>query len=124
MPAISPAIPATASRRFTGGGANGAAAARGAGATASSSDDQVAAMGSAPTNAEMVISWAAPARNNAARRHGQLGGAGDVIAGAALPASDELSAGALSIAIGKRPIHASETTNIADQTSRHTWTRC
>ena len=77
MPATRTTIPATAASRFTGAGANAAAAASGAGATASSSDDQVAGMGSAPTSAEMVISCAAPARNSAARRHGQLGGAGE-----------------------------------------------
>jgi hypothetical protein len=42
---------------------------------ASSNDAHVTGGGSAPTSAEMVISCAAPARNSAARRHGQLGGA-------------------------------------------------
>ena len=80
MPATMTAIPATAVSRLTGAGAKAAAAASGAGATASSSDDQVAAMGSALTSAEMVISCAAPARNSAARRYGQLGGAGGATA--------------------------------------------
>ena len=71
--------PATAASRLTGAGAKTAAAASGAGAAASSSDDQLAGMGSAPTSAEMVISCAAPARNSAARRHGQLGRNGSKI---------------------------------------------
>jgi hypothetical protein len=50
---------------------------------ASNSDDQVAGIGSALSIAEMAISWAVPANNSAASRHGQLGGAGDEIADAA-----------------------------------------
>jgi hypothetical protein len=94
MPATMTAIPATAASRLTGAGAKAAAAANGAGATASSSDDQVAAIGSAPTSAEMVISWAAPASNSAARRPGQLGGAAERLASGEVPAS------ALSMVIG------------------------
>jgi hypothetical protein len=40
-------------------------------------------MESAPTSAEMVISCAAPTKKSAARRHGQLGGAGDATVGVA-----------------------------------------
>jgi hypothetical protein len=43
---------------------------------ASSGVGHVVAIGSAHTSAEMVISWAAPARKRAARSQGQLGGAG------------------------------------------------
>jgi hypothetical protein len=57
-------------------------------------------MGSAPTSAEIVISCAAPAKNSAARRHGQLGGAGDTAVGAAGLAAGEPPAGALSMLIG------------------------
>jgi len=94
------AIPATAARRFTGAGAMAATAAGGAGATAGSSDDQVAGTGSAPTSAAIVISCAAPAKNSATRRHGQLGGAGDTTAVAAGLASGEPPACALSMLIG------------------------
>ena len=100
IPTARPAIPTAAASRFTGAEAKAVAAASGAGATASSSDDQVAGMGSAPTSAEMVISCAAPARNSAARHHGQLGGAGESSAWAAEGASDELPAGAPPIVIG------------------------
>ena len=82
-------------------GANAAAAATGAGATASSSAHQVAASGSAPTSAEMVINCAGPARNSAARRHGQLGGAGicGAPAGAAAFTAGEVTAGAFGMVI-------------------------
>ena len=100
IPTARPAIPTAAASRFTGAEAKAVAAASGAGATASSSDDQVAGMGSAPTSAEMVISCAAPARNSAARHHGQLGRAGESSAWAAEGASDELPAGAPPIVIG------------------------
>ena len=91
------AIPATAASTFTGAGAKAATA---AGATASSSDDQVAGTGPAPTSAEIVISCAAPARNSAARRHGQLDGAGDTTAVAAGLVAGEPPACALSMLIG------------------------
>src|SRR5947207_3075343 len=107
IPTTRTTIPAAAASRLAGAGANAAAAASGAGATASSSDDQVAGIGSAPTSAEIVISCAAPAKNSAARRHGQLGGAGETTVRAAGVASGEPSAGALSMLIGT-PSHESE----------------
>jgi hypothetical protein len=121
IPATRTAISATAASRFTGAGANAAAAASGAGATASSSADQVTGGGSTPTSAEMVISCAAPAKNSAARRHGQLGGAGMGIVAAAALASGELPAGALSVVIGAPGPRVRKIMNIADQASRRTW---
>jgi len=113
--------PATAASRFTGAGAKTAAAASGAGATASSSDDQLAGMGSAPTSAEMVISCAAPARNSAARRHGQLAGAADTTVDAPRRASGGPPGGALSMVIENPMSTSPKITNIADQASRRTW---
>jgi len=81
---------------------------------ASSTDDQVAAMGSALTSAEIVISWAATARISAVQRHGQVGGAEEEIA------SDALPAGALPVVIGGSQSTSPKVTNIADQASRLT----
>src|SRR5262245_55810074 len=117
MPTARTAIPATAASVFTGAGAKAAAAASGAGATASS-DDQAAGMGSAPTSAEMVVSCAALARSSAARRHGQLGGAGDATVGEPGSASTAQSGGALLIVIGNPMSTSPKITNIADQASR------
>jgi hypothetical protein len=66
---------------------------------ASSSDAHVTASGSALFSAEMVISWAAPARNSAPRRHGQLGGAGtgEAMAGVAVLESGGLATGAFRV---------------------------
>ena len=57
--------------------------------------------GSALNSAEMVISCAAPARNSAARRHGQLGGAAanGAAGDAGVLAAGVVSAGAVSVVI-------------------------
>jgi hypothetical protein len=65
----------------------------------------------------MVISCAAPARDDAICRHG----AADAFAGVARLACGELSAGAPLIVIRKPPSTSSKIMNIADQASRLTW---
>src|SRR5260221_7928365 len=90
---------------FSGAGVNAAAAASGAGATASSSDHHVTARGSALFSAEMMISCAAPARDSAPRRHGQLGAAGtdSGLAGPAVLATGEGPAGGVFLGL-PRPL--------------------
>jgi hypothetical protein len=78
-------------------------------------------MGSAPTSAEMVISWAAPASNSAARRHGRLGGAEETTVAESGPRHpDEPTGGALLMVIENPTSTSPEITNIADQASRRT----
>ena len=66
LPATRTTAATTAAWPATGAAAKAATATSGAGAMASSSADHVTASGIALTSAEMVISWAAPARTAAA----------------------------------------------------------